>query len=80
MTAKILAFGIAKDIFGASVIELELPDGATAGVLRGALLQRYPPLGQLAGFLLAVNNEYAETDLLLDARDEVAVIPPVSGG
>ncbi len=77
---KILAFGIAKDIFGASTIDLELPDGATADILRRALIDRYPELGRLAGFMVAVNNEYADADLRLDPRDEVAIIPPVSGG
>ena len=80
MKASILAFGIAKDIFGASAIEVDLPEQATARDLKTLLEQRYPRLKQIASYLLAVNNEYADDALLLTGRDEIAVIPPVSGG
>jgi molybdopterin converting factor subunit 1 len=80
MRVNILAFGIAKDIFGASAITVDLPETALAGDLKAVLEQQYPRLKQLASYLLAVNNEYAGDDLALDARDEIAVIPPVSGG
>jgi molybdopterin converting factor subunit 1 len=80
MKASILAFGIAKDIFGASAIEVDLHDNATASDLKASLEVQYPRLKQIASYLLAVNNEYANDDLLLNERDEIAVIPPVSGG
>ena len=80
MTVNILAFGIAKDIFGASTISVELPDAASALDLKAELDMRYPRLKQIASYLLAVNNEYAGDDLLITERDEIAVIPPVSGG
>ncbi|MES2274501.1 MAG: MoaD/ThiS family protein [Bacteroidota bacterium] len=80
MTASILAFGITKDIFGASSITVELPADATTGGLKTVLEEQYPRLKQLASYLLAVNNEYAADELPLNERDEIAVIPPVSGG
>ena len=80
MTVNILAFGIAKDIFGSPAITADLPDNARAADLKQALEQRYPRLKQLASYMLAVNNEYAGDELPLDARDEIAIIPPVSGG
>ena len=80
MTVNILAFGIAKDIFGASTIKVELTDAAVTADLKRALEQQYPRLKQLASYMVAVNNEYAADDLDLDARDEIAIIPPVSGG
>lgn len=80
MTVSILAFGIAKDIFGTSSITVNLPGDASAADLKAALEERYPRLKQIASYLLAVNNEYAADDLLLNERDEIAVIPPVSGG
>lgn len=80
MLVNILAFGIAKDIFGGSSIKLELPEAATATSLKIALEQKYPRLKQLASYLLAVNNEYADDELLLSVTDEIAIIPPVSGG
>lgn len=79
MTVTILAFGIAKDIFGGASIQLELPDKAVAG-LKQELERQYPRLKQIASYLVAVNNEYATDDQLLTERDEIAIIPPVSGG
>ena len=80
MKIKVIAFGIAKDFFGADVIESELYDGASVGTLRNLLEQKYPRLGELSTYMIAVNNEYAEPNLVLSGNDEVAIIPPVSGG
>ena len=80
MKINVLAFGIAKDIFGGSSISLELPDNGTTGVLKQSLEERYPRLKHLASYMVAVNNEYALDENLLTERDEIAIIPPVSGG
>ena len=79
MKVNILAFGIAKDIFGAAAITVELP-AASVTALKHVLENQYPRLKQLASYLIAVNNEYAADGLLLNERDEIAIIPPVSGG
>ena len=79
MKVKVLAFGIAKDIFGGSSAELDFT-GGTAADLKGALESAYPRLKQLASYMVAVNNEYALDDSQLTERDEIAIIPPVSGG
>lgn len=79
MQATILAFGIAKDIFGGSSIQMELPGSAVAE-LKEILEREYPRLKQIASYMVAVNNEYAGDDLLLSEKDEIAIIPPVSGG
>lgn len=80
MQINILAFGIAKEICGGSSIQLEVPDHATAGDLKQLLAEQYPRLGELASFLLAVNEAFAAPDTPLYTSDEVAIIPPVSGG
>ena len=80
MVVKVIAFGIAKDIFGSGVVETEPYDGASVGTLRNLLEQKYPKLKELATYMIAVNNEYAEPNVTLKQGDEVAVIPPVSGG
>lgn len=80
MEIKVLAFGIAKDIFGASSTLEELPNDATVSNLKYSLEQRYPRLKQLATYMVAVNNEYALDGDTIHERDEIAVIPPVSGG
>ncbi len=80
MTIRLLAFGIARDICGGAEVALDLPEGATVGRLREALLQRFPRLLDLRALAIAVNNEYARDEQVLKPDDEVALIPPVSGG
>ncbi len=80
MIISILAFGIAKDIFGAPAIQIEMRDSALTGDLKVALERQYPRLKQITSYLLAVNNEYAGDNMPLTEQDEIAVIPPVSGG
>jgi molybdopterin converting factor subunit 1 len=80
MKIKILAFGIAKDIFGGTSVNLELTNDATVYNLKYLLEQQYPRLKQLASYMVAVNNEYALPGDSLHERDEIAIIPPVSGG
>ncbi len=80
MKIKVIAFGVAREIFGSGTIETELYTDASVGTLRNLLEQKYPRLGQLASYMVAVNSEYAEPHVVLAANDEVAVIPPVSGG
>ncbi len=80
MTIKVLAFGIAKDIFGAASASLELANDSTVYNLQYALEHAYPRLRQLKSYMLAVNNEYALPGDTIHERDEIALIPPVSGG
>jgi molybdopterin synthase sulfur carrier subunit len=80
MIIKVLGFGIAKDIFGSRSIEVELGEGATVDQLKQLLDTRYPDLARIRSYMIAVNSEYADGDLLIAANDEVVVIPPVSGG
>jgi molybdopterin synthase sulfur carrier subunit len=76
---RIKAFGITKDIVGARETLLEL-QGNTVGSLRSALKNRYPSLGEIRSLMIAVNNAYAEDTLSIGESDEIALIPPVSGG
>lgn len=78
MEVKVLAFGIAKDIFGSREIVVEA-DG-TVGGLKTELEQRYPALKELASYMIAVNDEYATSNTAIQSSDEIAIIPPVSGG
>ena len=80
MTIQILAFGIAKDIFGASCIDMDISKSFTVQALKAALEERYPRLGQLASYRIAVNEAFAGEEAIINAKDEVALIPPVSGG
>lgn len=75
----IKAFGITKDILGAreTVVNLE---GSTVGSLRSSLRSRYPSLAEIRSLMIAVNNTYAGDDVAIIESDEIALIPPVSGG
>lgn len=77
---KVLAFGIVKEIFGNSVIEVDLTEVATIDTLKALLDEKYPRLNQLGSYMIAVNNEYASMEDSIQEGDEVAIIPPVSGG
>jgi molybdopterin converting factor subunit 1 len=76
---KVLLFGIAKDIAGAPVIQVETPVGQVSA-LREYLYGRYPRLRELRSCMIAVNKVYAADSDALQPGDEIAVIPPVSGG
>jgi len=80
MNLNILAFGIVKEIFQNSLVEVELNGAPTISNLRSVIEKDYPRIKQLASYMIAVNNEYATADLIIDAKDEIAIIPPVSGG
>jgi molybdopterin converting factor subunit 1 len=80
MKITILSFGIAKDITGQRFLEWELDEPQTVGELRRSLTQQFPRLEALANVRFAVNSEYASEDVVLRDKDEVALIPPVSGG
>ena len=75
----ILLFGAAKDIAGVPVLEkpAHITDVAT---LKGWLYEVYPSLQQLRSVMIAVNRTYATDSQEIGADDEIAVIPPVSGG
>ncbi|WP_242434593.1 MoaD/ThiS family protein [Hymenobacter amundsenii] len=80
MNLKIALFGIAREIVGQSTLDVAAPEGQSAQGLLLALHAQYPALAGLTSLAVAVNNEYAADDTLLHERDEIALIPPVSGG
>lgn len=80
MKLTLLAFGIAKDITGQRFSEIELPEHSTVTDLRKILAGQYPVLNDLAALRFAINSEYAQEEDTLKEGDEVALIPPVSGG
>ncbi len=78
MKINILAFGIAREIVGSSCTT-ELT-GLLVQDLKRDLGAQYPRLKQLSSFMIAVNGVYAQPEQVINAGDEVAIIPPVSGG
>lgn len=80
MDASVLLFGITRDHVGQSAIRVPLPEGASVADLVQVLRTQYPPLQQLRSLLVAVNGAYADDSQYLNPNDEIALIPPVSGG
>ena len=80
MKIQLLFFGIATDLVGKNSINLKLSENATVKSLKDSLITNYSALKNIADFAIAVNEEYAEDNLVLKENDVVAIIPPVSGG
>lgn len=78
---KVIYFGILRELAGAAEERIEVADGATSGTLFAQLRAAHPGLDRFAkSIALAVNLEYADQLRALNDGDEVALIPPVSGG
>jgi molybdopterin synthase catalytic subunit len=76
MHVRVRLFAALRERAGTDQIELELPDGASVG----DALQRMQSLTDGVSVVMAVNREYADPSEPLHSGDEVALIPPVSGG
>ena len=78
---RVLFFGAAADRAGTRETELEVEDGATIEELWPLLTGQHPDLTPMRDTLaFAVNGEYTRREAVVSAGDEVAVLPPVSGG
>lgn len=81
MIVRVQLFAVARDLAGRGVVEIELPEGGTVSDLRRALAVEVPSLAPvLPRVLVAVGADYARDSAVLQPGDEVACIPPVSGG
>jgi molybdopterin converting factor subunit 1 len=81
VTVHLRFFASLRERLRCSELDWGLPDGATVDDLWAALCARYPQLAALrSSMTFAVNREYVRGDHTLSSGDEVALIPPVSGG
>ena len=81
MKAKVRLFARLSELAGVRETEVELGEGLSVSDLFQALCSRYPELGDYEGRLMfAVNAEYVDSTHPLRGGEEVALIPPVSGG
>jgi len=81
MQVRVLFFGMLKDLVGKSSELLELPDGASVQELLKNYEEHFPHLkASLSSLAIAVNQQYAGPEMRLNQGDEIALLPPVSGG
>ena len=81
MQIRVLFFGMLKDLAGRPSDSLSLPENATLGDVLDHYERAIPRLKEfMSSLALAVNQQYAAADTKLRPGDEVALLPPVSGG
>lgn len=80
MKLHIQCFGPAREIIGTKDLELEVTGVTTARALKEHLLHTWPEFLSLDSLKIAVNEAYVTDEQTISDKDEIAIIPPVSGG
>jgi molybdopterin converting factor subunit 1 len=81
VTVHVKLFAVLRERAGVGECAIDLPEGATVAQARGRLLERLPSLREhIDRCAYAVNRAYVRPDGILSDGDELALIPPVSGG
>jgi len=81
MKIELLLFAVAKELFGQPKITVEMPEAATVAQLKTVLAKRQPDAADLIGrCAFSVDQQYASDSTKLHPEQEIAMIPPVSGG
>jgi molybdopterin converting factor subunit 1 len=81
MKIRVKLFAALQHVVGHEELEVELVSGKTAGELLDLLVAEHPKLARYLDVIqVAVNQEFVGRDEPIAADDEVALLPPVSGG
>jgi molybdopterin converting factor subunit 1 len=81
MNVNVKFFAVTRDIVGTHQLVFNLNEGSTTNDLFEHLVKQYPKFSEWKPFIrVAVNQEYVTQEIILTDEDEVALIPPVSGG
>ena len=84
ITLKVKSFAILREIMGKEQITLQLPrkdEGTTVADLRVRILELYPAISaQRIVMAIAVNTKIANDKSIIKDFDEIALLPPISGG
>ena len=81
MHIRVLFFGLLKDVTGCAAGQIESRPGATAGAVFEHYAARFPKLRAMErSILLARNQEFVQASEPVAENDEIAFLPPVSGG
>ncbi|CAM6102274.1 unnamed protein product [Calypogeia fissa] len=78
---KVLMFARARELAGTSEMELLMPEGSTTAECVTVLTGKFPPLESIRDcIVLALNFNYLTDPVKVKDGDELAIIPPISGG
>lgn len=78
---KVKLFAILRERVGESEITITVPSGITVNHLNSEILKKYPRLKSFSNkFVTSVNCKVTTGDTVITSKDEVALLPPVSGG
>ena len=78
---KVKLFAILRERVGESEITITVPSGITVNHLNSEILKKYPQLKPFSNkFVTSVNCKVTTGDTVITSKDEVALLPPVSGG
>jgi molybdopterin converting factor subunit 1 len=81
MRVRVRVFGSLREALGTRALDLQVAEGTAAGALRAQLARAHPAVAAFGPRLrLSVNHAFATDDAVLADGDEVALLPPVSGG
>ncbi|CAM1364365.1 Molybdopterin synthase sulfur carrier subunit [Tenacibaculum sediminilitoris] len=80
MKISILFFGMARDLVDNSSLEIKLPSKSTVASFKEFLSNEFPELQKMSSYAVAINQNYATDETLIQENDIIAIIPPVSGG
>jgi len=81
LKVKLLLFASLKDIAGRRDLEMKLDDGSTLRHVTEKLASLYPEIGRMQNSVrIAINQEFADENISLNNGDEIAFLPPMSGG
>ncbi len=78
---RVLFFGVLRDVTGIREDQIEIPEGSRLETVFAAYASRFPRLNEIsASIVLALNQQFAPQSTAVNDGDEVAFLPPVSGG
>jgi len=78
---KVKLFAILRERVGESEITITVPTGTTVNYLNSEIIKKYPQLKSFNNkFVTSVNRKVTTGDTIIASKDEIALLPPVSGG